>query len=44
MLDKKWIRIGMSMRIEFDQDTLRPLVHLAVAEALSRMEEERADA
>jgi hypothetical protein len=32
----------MSVRIEFDQDALRPLVHLAVAEALDRVEEERA--
>lgn len=32
----------MSLKIEFDRDTLRPLVHLAVAEALERMEEERA--
>ena len=32
----------MSLQIQFDEDALRPLVHLAVAEALSRMEEERA--
>ncbi len=32
----------MSLKIQFDQDDLRPLVHLAVAEALDRMEEERA--
>ncbi len=32
----------MSLKIEFDQDALRPLVHLAVAEALDHMEEERA--
>jgi hypothetical protein len=32
----------MGLQIQFDQDALRPLVHLAVAEALSRMEEERA--
>ncbi|MFC1596958.1 helix-turn-helix domain-containing protein [Planctomycetota bacterium] len=32
----------MSMRIEFNQDTLRPLVDMAVAEALDRVEEERA--
>ena len=32
----------MSMTIQFNQDDLRPLVHLAVAEALDRMEEERA--
>jgi len=32
----------MSVRIEFDHDALRPLVHLAVAEALDRMEAERA--
>ncbi len=32
----------MSLRIEFDRDALRPLVHLAVAEALDRMEEDRA--
>ena len=31
----------MSLKIQFDQDDLRPLVHLAVAEALDRMEEER---
>lgn len=30
------------MRIEFDEDALRPLVKLAVAEALDRLEEERA--
>jgi hypothetical protein len=32
----------MSVTIQFDQDELRPLVQLAVAEALDRMEEERA--
>jgi hypothetical protein len=32
----------MSLKIQFDQDDLRPLVHLAVAEALDSMEEERA--
>ena len=32
----------MSLQIQFDQDALRPLVHLAVAEALERMEAERA--
>ena len=32
----------MSVRIQFDQDTLRPMVQLAVAEALERMEAERA--
>jgi len=32
----------MSVKIEFDHDALRPLVNLAVAEALDRMEEERA--
>jgi Helix-turn-helix domain len=32
----------MSLRIEFDRDALQPLVHLAVAEAMERMEEERA--
>jgi hypothetical protein len=32
----------MSLKIEFDREDLRPLVHLAVAEALGRMEEERA--
>ena len=32
----------MGMKIEFDQDTLRPIVQLAVAAALERMEEERA--
>ena len=32
----------MSLQIQFDQDALLPLVHLAVAEALERMEEERA--
>ena len=32
----------MSMKIVFDEDALRPLVHLAVAEALERMEKERA--
>ncbi len=28
----------MSLKIEFDHDALRPLVHLAVAEALECME------
>ena len=32
----------MSLKIEFDREALRPLVQLAVAEALDRMEEERA--
>lgn len=32
----------MSMTIQFNQDDLRPLVHLAVAEALDCMEAERA--
>jgi hypothetical protein len=32
----------MSLTIHFDEDDLRPLVHLAVAEALDRLEEERA--
>ena len=32
----------MSLKIEFDCDALRPLVNLAVAEALERMESERA--
>ena len=32
----------MSLQIQFDQDALRPLIHLAVAEALERMEAERA--
>ncbi len=32
----------MSLQIQFDEDALRPLVHLAVAEALDHMEEERA--
>jgi len=32
----------MSVKFEFDTDELRPLVQLAVAEALERMEEERA--
>jgi excisionase family DNA binding protein len=32
----------MSVRIQFDQEDLRPLVQLAVAEALDRLEEERA--
>jgi hypothetical protein len=31
----------MTMKIEFDHDALRPLVHLAVAECLERMEDER---
>ncbi len=30
------------MKVEFDRDELRPLVQLAVAEALDRMEAERA--
>ena len=32
----------MGLTIEFDRDALRPLVHLAVTEALAHMEEERA--
>jgi HEAT repeat protein len=32
----------MSLKIEFDRDALRPLVQLAVAEALGRLEAERA--
>jgi hypothetical protein len=32
----------MSVRIQFDREDLQPLVQLAVAEALSRMEDERA--
>jgi hypothetical protein len=32
----------MSVRIQFDREDLRPLVQLAVAEALDRLEEERA--
>jgi hypothetical protein len=32
----------MSVRIQFDRDDLRPLVEIAVAEALDRIEEERA--
>lgn len=32
----------MSVRLQFDTEDLRPLVHLAVAEALDRMEAERA--
>ena len=32
----------MSLQIQFDEDALRPLIHLAVAAALDRMEEERA--
>ena len=32
----------MSLKIQFDENDLRPVVHLAVAEALDRMEEERA--
>jgi hypothetical protein len=32
----------MSLRIEFDRDTLQPLVEMAVAEAMERMEAERA--
>ena len=32
----------MGLKIEFDREELRPLVHLAVAETLDRMEEERA--
>lgn len=32
----------MSVTIQFDREDLRPLVQLAVAEALDRMEEERA--
>jgi hypothetical protein len=33
---------NMSLKIEFDRDDLRPLVQLAVAEALDRLEAERA--
>ena len=32
----------MSLKIEFDREDLRPLVQLAVAEALDRLEAERA--
>ena len=32
----------MSLKIEFDREALRPLVQLAVAEAMDRMETERA--
>ena len=32
----------MSMKIEFDEETIRPLVKLAVAEALDHLETERA--
>ena len=32
----------MSVRIQFDREDLRPLVQLAVAEAMDRMEQERA--
>ena len=32
----------MSLKIEFDREELRPLVHLAVAEALERLESDRA--
>jgi hypothetical protein len=32
----------MSVKIQFDREDLRPLVELAVTEALDRMEEERA--
>ncbi len=32
----------MSLKIQFDENDLRPVVRLAVAEALDRMEEERA--
>ena len=32
----------MSMRIQLDQQDIEPLVHLAVAEAMNRLEEERA--
>ena len=32
----------MSLQIQFDRDALRPLVRLAVAEAMERLEEERA--
>ncbi|MFZ1932196.1 MAG: helix-turn-helix domain-containing protein [Thermoguttaceae bacterium] len=32
----------MSLKIEFDREALRPLVQLAVAEALDRLEAERA--
>lgn len=31
----------MSLKIHFDQDDLRPLVHLAVVEALDHLEAER---
>ncbi len=31
----------MSLKIEFDRDELRPLVHLAVAEVLDRLRNER---
>ncbi len=32
----------MSLQIQFDEDALRPLVHLAVAEVIERMEADRA--
>ncbi len=32
----------MSLRIQFDREDLQPLVHLAVAEALDRLEADRA--
>ena len=32
----------MALKLDIDVDELRPLVHLAVAEAMARMEEERA--
>ena len=32
----------MSLKIEFDRNDIRPLIELAVAEALDRMEEDRA--
>lgn len=32
----------MSLKIEFDSEVLRPIVHLAVAEALDHLEAERA--
>ena len=38
---RNWVAV-MSLKIQFDQEDLRPLVHLAVAEALDRMEAERA--
>lgn len=32
----------MSVKLEFDRDALRPLVEMAVAEALEKIEDERA--